>query len=1334
MAESAADDLAALQAGSESEAMEQDPETTDGESSDFTGAGVQKCIGCGVKSKSNCPISEMRGNPKRVAWARMRKKLLMNKKTRTSRKRKVASGSWCRNCFNVWRTHMKVDVPNLENFENICKRDGKIKTKWVKTQKNYINLKGGGATRVRAPRKTIRKTRKCFSELVAPDVKFYTEAAYRKKYGDPKTSKAKPWTSRDYSGKEIHGYVVKEGEEGVYDLRLVGQEGIAMDEQTLNAEDNLHEQHGDDVMVQAQVSFEGKLPDNASSVVSAASSGHASFEAMSAGQLLENKRLAELKRQANKITAPEEPPSDSDNEKDSDGDDDTDSSSKTNDSENSDDEPEDAAAQKKYKRGKAGITTPVRDRNAKRSRTGCVTGFTGTLGSISGASASGASGRKEARKDSQQTRAQKPDELELDADGKAHAQDLKNKLESAVEEFTESKWSQFAPRQLSQHLKEVMVHQQAAAKWLKAAARKTLPSDLASMPSTSDTLQSIITFKKGWSKFANLDSSAALEQWKQLGSKLPNQVVPSYITKVMITKSLAEVEHENISNQLRIFDNSTEGADAIGVHMLPDEEQAGAIQHFALKAIVWTVRKELEWWAGSQGPVFGGAWVPGCGLGFMILPSGWGRFIAPKILGNNLDKVGAARKNINADAATNVFKDIVDVAAHASPTSKLPKTLIDDMAAIKLGFNLSPETASSAVVDAVHRLTQKKEQSAYLSLVKRKKVEAFESALRSLTTNLKTAKDLEGKQQAQKEFMKSLEGFEQRLPTASQDEILSALSKMKALTSTFTTMCNNADLQIDLESMQFKTVMARVFDKLAGSILAQVMGPGSDDLNNLSQKSAEWVCEAAQKLCDQASPVNDAVLLLEQHAGMILPCREVLRLTTLLKLPQFIKIVNADFLAEESSRNTVVTSACSKLTTAQLPQLVDIMVRIGADGAGVSYNKDVLSLIQVRGQGESGGGAEVDKKIDTPQPYTHLANIAKSLEGTLMSCLESHLRTNNVTDVSSLNNGGISKADAGRLALDATGSLKNVEGLKERVEDESVDKAMRRLDTEIGLNKAYERFCNTFGKDPEAGVEPATVSQEVPIKMQILPVIKSMFKLDKVLADASDKTEALFKHSPEFKSLAASCSNYFETPGGAPRAPEWPWNDVADHVLNVIKLYSEAKQTVMLEALKDIVAKATESSHTIPEHIVDYKVAIKHMDKEEIKKVVDFPGRPHLVKAVKETTMMISQWKEYTSKVSGILNVDDLEKELGSVTKLRDSARNMIVVRSALAVYLQADGKMVPNLYREMKLARATIPPKLRKELDKLAKESGVQEESPEDEDQPEAAGVAAEDAADDAA
>eukprot|EP00959_Pyramimonas_sp_CCMP1952_P336855 7053656-Pyramimonas_sp.AAC.1 len=63
----------------------------------------------------------------------------------------------------------------------------------------------------------------------------------------------------------------------------------------------------------------------------------------------------------------------------------------------------------------------------------------------------------------------------------------------------------------------------------------------------------------------------------------------------------------------------------------------------------------------------------------MILPSGWGCFIAPKISGGNLDKVGTSRKNINADAATNVFKDILDAVADASPTSKLPKTLIDDM-------------------------------------------------------------------------------------------------------------------------------------------------------------------------------------------------------------------------------------------------------------------------------------------------------------------------------------------------------------------------------------------------------------------------------------------------------------------------------------------------------------------------------------------------------------------------------------------------------------------------------------------------------------------------------
>ena len=69
-------------------------------------------------------------------------------------------------------------------------------------------------------------------------------------------------------------------------------------------------------------------------------------------------------------------------------------------------------------------------------------GFLGTPGGgSSGASAKADSAKKEDRR-AAPPKLQKSDELELDNDGKAHADDMLSKLESSVTQFMESKWSQ----------------------------------------------------------------------------------------------------------------------------------------------------------------------------------------------------------------------------------------------------------------------------------------------------------------------------------------------------------------------------------------------------------------------------------------------------------------------------------------------------------------------------------------------------------------------------------------------------------------------------------------------------------------------------------------------------------------------------------------------------------------------------------------------------------------------------------------------------------------------------------------------------------------------------
>ena len=53
-------------------------------------------------------------------------------------------------------------------------------------------------------------------------------------------------------------WLLDDGEEGAFDLRLVGQEALEMNEDLLAGNENLHEQHGEDVLAQHQVGLKGK--------------------------------------------------------------------------------------------------------------------------------------------------------------------------------------------------------------------------------------------------------------------------------------------------------------------------------------------------------------------------------------------------------------------------------------------------------------------------------------------------------------------------------------------------------------------------------------------------------------------------------------------------------------------------------------------------------------------------------------------------------------------------------------------------------------------------------------------------------------------------------------------------------------------------------------------------------------------------------------------------------------------------------------------------------------------------------------------------------------------
>ena len=85
------------------------PTWGDGESDVTTstdGEGM-KCEGCPWTSKMECPIAAAKGVKKRLRWARERK---WRYKNRTKR---VPSGSWCRICYGLWRTHFRHEIKKL---------------------------------------------------------------------------------------------------------------------------------------------------------------------------------------------------------------------------------------------------------------------------------------------------------------------------------------------------------------------------------------------------------------------------------------------------------------------------------------------------------------------------------------------------------------------------------------------------------------------------------------------------------------------------------------------------------------------------------------------------------------------------------------------------------------------------------------------------------------------------------------------------------------------------------------------------------------------------------------------------------------------------------------------------------------------------------------------------------------------------------------------------------------------------------------------------------------------------------------------------------------------
>ena len=184
---------------------------SDGDDSSNDSQPESFCMGCQIGSKGMCPISEMLERPVRVTWARHRK--LKKRTARGTENVKVPSGGWCRNCYNLWRSHFQEECQELNTLASKL-HDKAFCKKWHGRRKKWVKQKGGGSVRIRGPKQRVQKTNKYQVDLEDPEKEFWTLAAYEEEYGSVKDTKAKVVALPNKAGELIKGVVVQKGRQG----------------------------------------------------------------------------------------------------------------------------------------------------------------------------------------------------------------------------------------------------------------------------------------------------------------------------------------------------------------------------------------------------------------------------------------------------------------------------------------------------------------------------------------------------------------------------------------------------------------------------------------------------------------------------------------------------------------------------------------------------------------------------------------------------------------------------------------------------------------------------------------------------------------------------------------------------------------------------------------------------------------------------------------------------------------------------------------------------------------------------------------------------------------
>ncbi|CAK0849596.1 unnamed protein product [Prorocentrum cordatum] len=1189
-------DLAELGAcGSDAEGDQQQSdceEPSAGELSDTDMDPPAECDGCGINSDSMCPISEIKGTPLQVPWARLKRKVIKKIKNGKviKKSKQIASGKWCRNCFNFWRSNYTHVMKNLEDFDEKVKHAKGGKKKWDTARQNWIRKKAGGQARIRGnkPRASVKRYEKHELALKDPAAKFYTEKAYIKHFGDPKVNKAKPFRFKNKAGKLLVGYVVREGEEGVYTLEGSSAIGVMNSGELLAAEDNLYEDHADEVAQAAQAE---EFVANG-------------FVAQSAEDIHENQRLHRLRSDAAATAAvpeddqsaiPESEPGDHSDEQDG-------MSVSNKDSDDMSDD--DGVGEHMQGRKRKAVTQKTSGKaKAKFLASGLVTPNRGTSSSVPpspaptvGASTGGTGGTSS--------------KLTMNADSRKHGHLIIKQLKEAIEGFNKGNWGNLQPRQLQSHVKDLAKHNVAADKFLKALGRLELPAELSELTTLNDGLKCVLQFNKSWNQVSKGAADAALSQAKQL-SRATGKPVPTHIMKVVPKK--ITMDCDSWEGQLRTL----EADNPDGAQMVAADDRAVVVQGVLLQ-----------------------------------------------VLGAMLDKI---KLTSDTDRAVEDFFNNISVIEAMT----LPKAIVDDAKAI--GVSQKPSASTADVQWAATRLTSKKDQSVFVAMIKRKKLDAWDTCIAKLTQSLRDRQKMESKQQSVHDIVKTIDSTLSAVtPGADAAGIANLVEKFVAIAKRFVEIKWD---EVGLERAEVFDPLRQLYAKLTYEILAKGKAP-------VDQKM-KWVTETGEKLYDYGVKVNDSI-----RPGPQLPTivfKEILMMATVPKA-----IVKRCFVGDSEISVELLTVVCLKMGPKDLMNLTKH-----------------LNLIELPMPGDWQAVAScmewpADHVSDINDIIVKLMKMGDCLPEAMLIAVKGFLDMKG--DITKFEESSVlSESDLKYLALDASGCLVDKHGIKGRLMAKSIDAIIANMDTHVGIANAYQTLCNKALKTEE--FQNATeitnmLHSGVTLKMAIIPLIQSMITLDAEVQNDDKMFEAFGK----FRLKKSEALNFFDHEANAELVKDYA--SAVDNVRQVLQMYADAKEKLLRSSLEKAVKSMVEATKDVEANLVPTATALKKFDLEEMQKVIDHPGRPVLIQAVKAANISFSEWKTRSGFVMGTIDLTDLEGQVEMALKLRDKARTTVAIRSALLILSQKDQQtptMIEDFFRNLRAAKSSIPAKLRKELEKLA-------------------------------